>query len=136
MDIAQATKIHRRLLALEKALSSVNKALRELSAIDRAPFSEPMATVWYQLHGKALRLIYKRYPELEPIPADFDLIDSDLQWKDVTLPQGISAAELDAVILSQLKPRSLKVAKIVGDVRDILEERGHPIDLDVISARI
>ena len=63
-------------------------------------------------------------------------MSSDLQWKDVTLPQGISAAELDAVILSQLKPHSLKVTKIIGDVRIILEEQGHSIDLDVISARI
>ncbi len=95
-----------------------------------------MAELWYRLHGKALRAIYTRYPELEPIPDDIDKMSSDLQWKDVTLPQGISAAELDAVILSQLKPHSLKVTKIIGDVRIILEEQGHSIDLDVISARI
>jgi len=136
MDKAQATKVHKRLLAVEKALSGVEKALRELNAEDRAVFSEPMAGLWYRLRGKALRAIYTRYPELEPIPDDIDEIDSDLQWKDVTLPKGISAAELDAVILSQLKPRSLKVTKIIGDVMTTFRERGLSIGEEIVSARI
>jgi hypothetical protein len=136
MDKAQATKIHERLLAVNKALSKVEKAISELSAEDRAVFSEPMAELWYRLRGKALRVIYTRYPELQPIPADFDEIDSDLQWKDVTLPDAISAADLDAVILSKLKPHSLKVAKIIGDVMDVLRERGLSISSETVSARI
>ena len=136
MDKAQATKVHKRLLAVEKALSKVDEALRELSTEDRAVFSEPMAELWYRLRGKALRAIYTRYPELEPIPDDIDEIDSDLQWKDVTLPKGISAAELDAVILSQLKPRSLKVTKIIGDVMTTFRERGLSIGEEIVSARI
>jgi hypothetical protein len=136
MDKAQATKIHKRLLAVNKALTKVDEAIIELSAHDRAVFSEPMAELWYRLHGKALRAIYKRYPELEPIPDDIDEISSDLQWKDVTLPEGISAAELDAAILSQLKPRSLKVAKIISDVMRIFGERGLSIGEEIVGARI
>jgi len=136
MDEAQATKVHKRLLAVEKALSGVEKALRQLSAEDRAAFSEPMAGLWYRLRGQALRVIYTRYPELRPIADDIDEISSDLQWKDVTLPEGISAAELDAVILSQLKPRSLKVAKIIGDVMITFRERGLPIGEEIVGARI
>jgi uncharacterized protein DUF3658 len=136
MNKAQAIKIHGRLLAVNKALSKVDKAISELSAEDRAVFSEPMAELWFRLHGKALRVIYTRYPELQPIPDDFDEISSDLQWKDVTLPDAISAADLDAVILSKLKPHSLKVAKIIGDVVTTFRERELSIDADIVSARI
>jgi hypothetical protein len=136
MDKAQASKIHRRLLAVNKALRKVDEAISELSTEDREVFSGPMAELWFRLHGKALRVIYTRYPELRPIPDDIDEIDSDLQWKDVTLPDAISAAELDAVILSQLKPRSLKVAKIIGDVITAFGERGLSIGGEIVSARI
>jgi Protein of unknown function len=136
MDKAQATKIHERLLAVNKALSKVENAISELSVEDRAVFSEPMAELWYRLRGKALRVIYTRYPELQPIPDDFDEISSDLQWKDVTLPDAISEADLDAAILSQLKPHSLKVARIIGDVMDVFRERRLSIGAEIVSARI
>src|ERR1700744_6612486 len=135
MDKAQAGKIHGRLLAVNKGLRKVDEAISELSTEDREVFSEPMAELWFRLHGKALRVIYTRYPELRPIPDDFDEISSDLQWKDVTLPRDISAADLDAVILSQLKPRSLKVAKIIGDVMTTFRERGLSIGEAIGSAR-
>jgi hypothetical protein len=133
---AQATRIRERLLAVNRTLRKVDEAISELSAQDREMFSGPMAELWFRLHGKALRVIYTRYPELQPIPDHFDEISSDLQWKNVTLPRDISAADLDAVILSKLKPRSLKVAKIIGDVVTTFRERELSIDADIVSARI
>jgi len=55
MNKAQATKIHRRLLSVNKALTKVDEAISELNKEDRAVFSEPMAELWGLLHGKALR---------------------------------------------------------------------------------
>jgi len=136
MNKAQATKIHRRLLSVNQALTKVDEAISELNKEDRAVFSEPMADLWGLLHGKALRVIYARYPELRPTPDDFDEISSDLQWKDVTLPNAISETDLDVVILSKLKSHSPKVAKIIGNVMTAFDERGLPIGEKIVGARI
>jgi hypothetical protein len=136
MNKAQASKIHRRLLAVGKALSKVDEALSELSKEDREMFSDPMAYLYVGLRAKALRVIYSHYPELWPVPPDFDEISSDLQWEEVTLALSITKADLDATILSKLKPRSLKMAKVIGDVFKVYEERGLSINGNIIGARI
>jgi hypothetical protein len=63
---------------------------------DREVFSDPIVHLDMVLHNEALRVIYARYPELQPIPADFDEISSDLRWEEVTLPPSVSEADLDA----------------------------------------
>ena len=136
MNKAQATKIRRRLLAVGKALNKVDEALSELNEEDRKVFSHPMVHLDVVLHSEALQAIYSRYPELRPMPADFDEIDSDLQWEDVTLPPSVSEADLDATILSKLKPRSLKMTKVIGDVMNAFHEQGLSIGADMVSARI
>jgi Protein of unknown function len=83
-----------------------------------------------------LRALYDRHPELQPIPEDFDQIDSDLRWEDVTLPPSISEADLDAVILSKLRPRSLKVARVIGDVIRAFDEQGSSIGEETVGVRI
>jgi Protein of unknown function len=52
------------------------------------------------------------------------------------LPPSISEADLDAVILSKLKPRSLKVARVIGDVIGAFEERGLSISSETVGVRI
>lgn len=136
MNKGQASKVHRRLLAVRKALNKVEEAISELDKEDREAFSDPMAHLWYGLHGKALQVIYARHPELQPIPQDFDEIDTNLRWEDAMLPPSISEADLDAIILSKLKPRSLKVAKVISDVWNSFDEQKLSIDLQIIAARI
>jgi hypothetical protein len=136
MNKTQASKIHRRLLAVGKALSKVDEALSELGKEDRDMFTDPMVHLEVGLHAKAFMVIYARYPELRPIPADFDEISSELRWEDVTLPPSIWEADLDAAILSKLKPRSLKVAKVIGDVMTAFRERGLSIGEEIVGARI
>lgn len=135
MNEEQAAKIHKRLLRSKKPSPTSMRRFPN-QARKTAPYFPPMAELWFRLHGKALRVIYTRYPELQPIPDHFDQINSDLQWKDVTLPDAISAPDLDAVILSKLKPRSLKVAKIIGDVVEAFRERRLSIGEQIVSARI
>jgi hypothetical protein len=83
-----------------------------------------------------LRSVYDRYPELQPIPEEFDHLNTDLRWEDVMLPPSISEADLDAVILSKLKPRSLKAARVIGDVMRAFEERGLSIGEETVGVRI
>src|SRR5580698_628492 len=122
MDKAQAIEIHNHLLAIRDAINQTEAALFKLDWEDRAIFGDPMNKLWGALHGHALRSVYERHPELQPIPEDFDHLDTDLRWEDVMLPPSISEADLDAVILSKLKPRSLKVARILNDVIRAFEE--------------
>jgi hypothetical protein len=67
---------------------------------------------------------------------DFDEIDTNLRWEDATLPPSISEADLDAIILSKLRPRSLKVAKVISDVMNSFDEQEVSIDVQIIAARI
>lgn len=63
-------------------------------------------------------------------------ISSKLRWKDVVLPAPLSAAVIDKVILSCLKPQWLKVARVVGDAVVRSNESGLPIDDLVVAAHI
>jgi Protein of unknown function len=136
MDKAQAIEIHNHLLAIRDAINKTEAALFKLDSEDRAIFGDPMSKLWGALQAHALRTIYDRYPELQPLPDDFDEINTDLRWKDVMLPPPISEADLDAVILSKLKPRSLKVAKVIGDVIRAFDERGLSIGDETVGVRI
>jgi hypothetical protein len=136
MDKAQATEIHNHLLAIRDAINKTEAALFKLDREDREIFGDPMNKLWGALHAHALRAVYDQYPELRPIPNDFDHLDTELRWEDVTLPPSVSEADLDAVILSKLKPHSLKVARILIDVIRAFEERGLSISSETIGVRI
>ncbi len=133
MDKAKAVEFQKRLIAISAAL---NAELRGLDPEDRATFVRPLAELVFDLHDEVLEPLYHRFPELRPIPEDFDEIDTNLRWEDVTLPPSISEADLDAMIISKLKPRSLKVAKVLGDVMTIGKERGRSINHQIRAARI
>lgn len=124
------------MLAVSDAINKTEEALSKLDKEDRAVFDEPLINLWVALHADALRSVYERYPELQPIPDDFDEISSDLQWKDITLPPSVSEADLDAVILSKLKPHALKVAKVIGDVMSAFREQGLSIGEETVGVRI
>jgi hypothetical protein len=136
MDKAQAIEIHKHLLAIGDAINKTEEALSKLDREDRAIFGDPMNKLWGALHAHALRSVYDRYPELQPIPEDFDHLNTELRWEDVMLPPSISEADLDAVILSKLKPRSLKVARVIGDVMRAFGERGLSIGEETVGVRI
>ena len=63
-------------------------------------------------------------------------ISSKLRWRDVMLPDAITEAYLDALIFGALKPRLLKMAKIVGEVCLRCEAQLNPIAPEIIAARI
>ncbi|MBV8835036.1 MAG: hypothetical protein JO000_00725 [Alphaproteobacteria bacterium] len=61
-------------------------------------------------------------------------VGSTLRWEDVWLPSALTAEVLDATIFSMLQPRSLKTARIIGDVVEALRRRS--IDPEIVGARI
>jgi hypothetical protein len=136
MDEAQATEIRDHLLDVDYMLSEAIAAVSHLPQADKKVLTRPLEKLLKSLHDKVLRLISDQHPELIAPSDDIFTICCDLRWKEVTLPPSISEADLDAVILSSLRPRSLKVAKVLSDVMKALEDRGHSIDTDVVSARI
>jgi hypothetical protein len=136
MDKAQATEIHKHLLAIGDAINKTEEALSKLDWEDREIFGDPMNKLWGALQAHALRAVYDQYPELRPIPEEFDHLNTDLRWEEVMLPPSISEADLDAVILSKLKPHSLKVARVIGDVMRAFDERGLSIGEETVGVRI
>jgi hypothetical protein len=76
-------------------------------------------------------------------PSDFedeespeDRICSTLRWCDVSLPQSVATADLDALILAELAQRYRKVARIVYRVFETLEAHSDYVSPEVIAARV
>ena len=63
-------------------------------------------------------------------------VSSTLRWSDVSLPQSVTVAELDALIFAELGPRLLKVARIVYRVFETLEAQSNYVSPKVIAARV
>jgi hypothetical protein len=61
---------------------------------------------------------------------------STLRWKDVSLPQSVTEADLDTLIFSALAQTWRKTARIVGSTFEQCEARSFPVSLEVIAARI
>ena len=135
MDEAQANEINDHLRYVAFALEDAVAAVSHLPSADQKMLNDPLYDLFHGV-SDVLQLVYEQHPSLDRSPLDAPTISCDLRWKEVTLPEAISEQDIDAVILSKLKPRSLKVAKVISDVRDAFEERGHAINGDVIGARI
>ncbi|QAU44247.1 hypothetical protein [Bradyrhizobium guangzhouense] len=138
MNREQAKKIQKHLLEAAKAYRKAEAAIVEVGDDGRKLFAEPLVTAVFQLHFKLLRLIYKRFPDLEP-PGPPPTISSTLRWEDVSLPSSVLAADLDRVIFSVVKPQWRKLAMILHSAVEKVEEEkalAAPVDFEVFAARI
>ena len=63
-------------------------------------------------------------------------ISSTLQWQDVSLPPGITEADLDAAILSVVDQNWRKTAFIISKVTQAFEEHGVPLNYEIVGARV
>ncbi len=82
-----------------------------------------------------LEFIYTQHPELRPPPVP-PTINSDLRWKDVTLPKSVSVTDLDAIIFSILTSRRQKAAMVIGKAMTHCREHNLPINDEILGARI
>jgi len=71
-----------------------------------------------------------------PEEEDDERICSTSRWEDVSLPQSVSEADLDALIFPELARSWRKVARVVGHAKEACEARSLPFSMDVIAARV
>jgi Protein of unknown function len=69
-------------------------------------------------------------------PGEIPTVSSTLRWQDVTLPNSVSEANLDAIIFSILTQRLQKTAMVVGNAVTHCREHGLPIGAEMIGARV
>jgi Protein of unknown function len=65
-----------------------------------------------------------------------DRICSTLRWSEVSLPQSVTEADLDALIFPLFVKNWRKVARIVGEAKELCEAQAIPLSMEVIAARI
>ena len=137
MDRKLASEIHKHLLDAADALWRAERAgQKKLKSYDeRKTFIELMANVTTPLHFELMQSIYAEHPELKP-PDGLSFISSILRWEDVSLPDSITETDIDSAIFEALRPRLMKVARIIGDVMKSLETRKLVVSAEITGARI
>jgi hypothetical protein len=90
------------------------------------------------LYINVIGAIRDRYPDLGPpvISKELPEIDSDLRWDQVRLPPGVSEADIDAILFSEMSSRWGKVARIIGQALDRCRELGLNISDEAVAARL
>ena len=68
--------------------------------------------------------------------AEPPVISSTLRWEDVVLPDSISEAELDRILLAGMTPQFRKTALVIHKGLERCGELGLPIDADMLGARL
>jgi hypothetical protein len=135
MDKTQATEIEKHLGAAIDALHRAGDIILDLDKADRTLLAIPLAEIVAAVHSELLEEMYTRYPDLRP-PQEVPTISSTLRWDDVTLPEGMSEADLDAIIFSAMSMQYRKVARIIGDTLMQCGKLGRPISDEMVGARI
>jgi len=135
MDRNQAAEIKKLLLDTARAFDRATAAIFKLGKSEREPYAEMLFDVHDAIHFRLLPTLYAEHPELKP-PPEPPHISSTLRWKDVSLPESMSEADIDAAIFEALKPRLQKTAKVITDVLAHCRARAMPITIEIIGARI
>ncbi len=136
MNREQASEIQRHALDTVKAIHGVEEILLGLTKEERLRFGDHLADVYCAINFGILKEIYDRFPDLRVGHEEPPEVSSFLRWEDVSLPNGISEADLDALIFSVLKTNWQKTAVVITKTRDQCTARAIPIDFEAIGARI
>jgi hypothetical protein len=138
MDRDQAVRIQKHLLDAYSALDRAGRAIAGLGKEERIRLDDLLTELVVDLQSKLLAAIHDQYPDLEP-PYEEDevpTITSTLQWSEVRLPPSLSEADVDAVIMSVLKPQWQKVAMVVIRAIERCKELALPVGGEALAARI
>jgi len=131
----QAEEIQRHLLDAAGAISRADQIIFNLDAKDRKRLAGPLGATLCALHSELLKSVYDEHPELRP-PGEVPVISSLLRWEEVSLPPSVSEADLDVIILAELRPSSRKMAQVIGNAASRCKELGLPISNQMIGARL
>ena len=138
MNREQAAEIQRHLLDADSAMDRARRAIAGLGKEDRVRFDDLLAEVKADLQSEVLASIYDQHPDLKP-PAEWreePCITSELRWDQVHLPSPISEADIDAILLSVMKPRWRKVAMVVVTALGRCRELGLQVSDEALAARL
>ena len=135
MDQDQAAEIHKHLREAAAALDRATEAIFKVGKDERKAFAEVLFDVQDALHFGLLRALYADHPELKP-PEDQPRISSTLRWEEVSLPDAISEADIDAAIFEALTPKLQKTAMVIAKAFQRCEGFPAPISTEVLGARI
>jgi hypothetical protein len=136
MNREQAVEIHRHLQRAVNAMRRAERLMLSLDEEDRALFAGPLGNTIAPLRFELLRVIYRRFPDLEPPAKGRRFVDSKLTWKQVQLPPSVTALDFDRIILSELHQQWRKTARIVGNVSEHYRKLGISLDPAIAAARL
>jgi uncharacterized protein DUF3658 len=137
MNRDQANELHKHLMEANAAVNRASGVAINLDTPDRKIFAA-LLRGFYSECDDILESIYARYPDLRPLAQSQVIpeISSPLRWADVALPASVTAADLDKIIFSMLRPRLMKTARIIGDVVVECKRLSWPITPEIVGARI
>lgn len=135
MNREQAIEIQSSALKAQEALVELEQIILSLPAEERASFAQYLGEITIALSFGILTSIYDRFPELRPHEEPPE-ISSYLEWPDVKLPPGTTAADLDIAIFASAKTDWLKTARIITEAAANLRSYGRELEYEVIGARV
>jgi hypothetical protein len=136
MDREQAAEIKRHLLEAADAIDRAGQVIFGLDLQDRKALAAPLGAIGCTLHFELLQAVYDKHPELRPLPKEPPRISSYLRWDEVSLPQSVSADDIDQAIFSAVTARWQKTAMVIGNALTSCRQLDPPIDAETIRARV
>jgi hypothetical protein len=135
MTKEEATDLRRLLVEAAAAINLAGAIANKLSREERESLALPLDEIYSALRLELLPAIYDQHPDLKP-PPELPAISSTLRWDEVALPSSVSEADIDAILLSCLKPQWRKMAMIVGNATKRSQELALPIGAEIFVARL
>jgi hypothetical protein len=136
MDREQAAEIKRHLLEAADAIDRAGQIIFGLDLQDRKSLTAPLGAIGCALHFELLQEVYDKHPELRPLPKEPARISSYLRWDEVSLPQSVSADDIDQAIFSAVTSRWRKTAMVIGNALTTCKQLDLAIDAETIGARV
>jgi hypothetical protein len=133
MDREQAAEIFEHLFDAARELDEARAVASAFAAQDESAASLEEFIV--KLNSELIDALFGRFPNLMPF-GDFPSISSTLTWDQVRLPTPVAETDIDAIVLSTMKPHGQKVAMVVARSLELCRERALPIGAEVLGARI
>lgn len=136
MDRAQAKEILRHALEAFDAIDRAGEIILDIDGPDRVLLADPIGEIVANLHFGLLPAIYSRYPDLRPPDGERPIISTFHRWDYVALPESVSEADLDAIILSVVSSQWQQTAMAIVLAHKRCEELALPIDPELLALRI
>ena len=136
MNKEQASEIQRHGREAAAAIGKIEKIVLGFTKEERSRLASYFDEIYTALQFGILQDVYDRFPDLRDGREEVPKVSSFLRWEDVSLPAGISEADLDELIFAVLTPRLQKTAMVIAKTKQQCAARAVPVDAETIGARI